>query len=125
MKNYAEFIGEGKKGLTNAGTIMRSDNAHLIRTSINFADDTLETLRRKFLDKFFAETNEEDQEIRGTINKCVSTYVYCLDKKLRIDADIMELLAKTINMGIKELTKYMTEETEKFYGGQMNHYGMT
>jgi hypothetical protein len=125
MKNYAEFIGEGKKGLTNAGTIMRSDNAHLIRTSINFADDTLETLRRKFLDKFFAGTNEEDQEIRGTINKCVSTYVYCLDKKLRIDADIMELLAKTINMGIKELTKYMTEETEKFYGGQMNHYGMT
>jgi hypothetical protein len=123
MKSYTEFIAEGKGGLTNAGTIMRSDNAHLIRTSINFADETLEGLRRKFLDKFYSDTAEDETEKRNVINKCVSTFVYCLDKKLRIDADIMALLAKTVGMEIKELTKYMTEETEKFYGRD-NLYGM-
>lgn len=125
MKTYTEFIAEGKKGLTNAGTIMRTDNAHLVKTAINFADETLENLRRKLLDKFFPKFSEDDKEARDTINKCVSTFVYCLDKKLRIDADIIALLAKTLDMETKELSKMLTDETDKFYGSTMNHYGMT
>ena len=122
MKTYNEFISEGKKGLTNAGTIMRTDNAHLVKTSINFADESLESLRRQFLDKFCAKV--DDKEKRDTINKCVSTFVYCLDKKLRIDADIMTLLAKTVGMDVDKLNKMMTDEVDNFYGKSANHYGM-
>ena len=125
MKSYTEFIAEGKKGLTNAGTIMRTDNAHLVKTAINFADETLENLRRKLLDKFFAKFSADDGENREIVNKCVSTFVYCLDKKLRIDADIIALLAKTVDMDVKKLSKMLTDETDKFYGSSMNHYGMT
>jgi len=116
-----EFIAEGK-GPKPAGTIMRTDNAHLVKTAINYADDTLESLRRKFLDMFY--TDEKDNEKREIINKCVSTYVYCLDKKLRIDEDIMNLLAKTLGMEPKELNKKMQEATEKFYGKSFNFYGV-
>ena len=123
MKTYKEFIFEGKKGLTNAGTIMRTDNAHLVKVAINFADESLEGLRRQFLDKFSAEV--DDKEKQDTINKCVSTFVYCLDKKLRIDADIMALLAKTVGMDIEKLNKMMTDEVDNFYGKSANIYGMT
>jgi hypothetical protein len=122
MKTYKEFITEGKKGLTNAGTIMRTDNAHLVKTAINFADESLEGLRRQFLDKFYADV--DDKEKQETINKCISTFVYCLDKKLRIDADIMELLAKTVGMDTEKLSKMMTDDVDKFYGKSANHYGM-
>jgi hypothetical protein len=122
MKTYNEFIAEGK-GPKPSGNIMRTDNAHLVRASINFADETLESLRRKFLDMFY--TDEDDEDKREIINKCVSTYVYCLDKKMRIDEDIMNLLAKTLGMDSSELNKKMAEETEKFYGKSANIYGAT
>jgi len=122
MKTYNEFIAEGK-GPKPSGNIMRTDNAHLVRASINFADETLESLRRKFLDMFY--TDEDDEDKKEIINKCVSTYVYCLDKKMRIDEDIMNLLAKTLGMDSGELNKKMAEETEKFYGKSANIYGAT
>jgi hypothetical protein len=122
LKNYNEFLAEGK-GPKPAGTIMRTDNAQKVKVAINFADETLETLRRKFIDQFYADV--DDEEKKEIINKCVSTFVYCLDKKLRIDADIMNLLAKTVGMDPEELNKKMQEETEKFYGKSTNHYGMT
>jgi hypothetical protein len=125
MKTYIEFLGEGKKGLTNAGTIMRSDNKHVITTSVNFADETLENLRRQLLDKYYKSVSSEDKELRGNINKAISTYVYCLDKKLRIDGDIIDLLAKCVGKDSKEMAKELTKMTDEFYGGQMNHYGMT
>jgi len=125
LKTYAEFITEGKKGLTNAGTIIRSDNAHLIRTAINFADETLENLRRQLLDKYYKNVDSDDNEKRENVNKAISTYVYCLDKKLRIDNDIIKLLAKEVGKDEKELTKELAKLTDQFYGGQMNHYGMT
>jgi hypothetical protein len=123
--NFSEFLAEGKKGLTNAGTIMRSDNKHIIKTAINFADETLETLRRQLLDKYYKTVDSEDVEKRANINKAISTYVYCLDKKLRIDGDIMDLLAKEVGQDKSKLIKDITKMTDEFYGGQMNHYGMT
>ena len=125
MKSYIEFLGEGKKGLTNAGAIMRSDNKHLIKTAINFADETLENLRRQLLDKYYKTVSSDDEGTRENINKAISTYVYCLDKKLRIDGDIIDLLAKCLGKDSKEMSKELTKITDEFYGGQMNHYGMT
>lgn len=125
MKSYSEFIAEGKKGLTNAGSIMKTDHVAKAQTSVNFADETLENLRRKMLDKYWAKVDSDDEDKRETINKCISTFVYALDKKLRIDGDIMELMAKTLDMSSKDLNKEITEMTEKHYGESPNHYGMT
>lgn len=125
VMKFSEFLAEGKKGLTNAGTIMRSDNKHTIKTAINFADETLETLRRQLLDKYYKDVDSEDEIKRANINKAISTYVYCLDKKLRIDGDIMDLLAKEVGQDKSKLVKDITKMTDDFYGGQMNHYGMT
>jgi hypothetical protein len=122
---FSEFVNEGKKGLTNAGTIMRSDNKHMIKTAVNFSDETLENLRRQLLDKYYKSVDSEDGEKRANINKAISTYVYCLDKKLRIDGDIIDLLAKELGKKKEELTKELTKLTDEFYGGLMNHYGMT
>ena len=122
IKTYVEFIAEGKKGLTNAGSIMKTDDLKGAGVSMNFADETLENLRRNLLDKFFEMT--EDEEKRGLINKAISTYVYCLDKKLRIDGDIIDRLANAVDKKNEDITKILTKETDGFYGKQMNHYGM-
>ena len=125
MKSYSEFISEGKKGPTNAGSIMKTDNVTKVKTSVNFSDETLENLRRKMLDKYWAKFDSTETEKRETVNKCISTFIYCLDKKMRIDGDIMDLMAKTLEMSSKDLNKEMTEMTEKHYGESPNLYGMT
>jgi hypothetical protein len=118
--SYTDFLAEGKKGLTNAGSIMKTDNISNVKVSVNYADETLEPLRRDLYDEFMKKMGEEQME---TINKCVSTIVYCLDKKMRIDSDIIELLAKTTNRKIKEVTKTVGEMVNGHYGG-FNQYGM-
>jgi hypothetical protein len=123
MKRLLEFLTEGKKKLTNAGTVIGNNSP--ISASTNLADESLETLRRKLLDKFYKDIEESDKEKREVINKCVSTFVFCLDKKLRIDGDIIMLLCKAVNMEVKELTKLLTDETDKFYGSSNNLFGQT
>jgi hypothetical protein len=60
------------------------------------------------------------------MNKCISTYVYALDKKLRISSDIVDMLAKAAGESNDETMKTLTKETEKFYGDEKpNHYGTT
>lgn len=125
MKTYIDFVSEGKKGLTNAGTVIRSDNKHIITTSVNFADETLETLRRQLLDKYYDSVSSDNKELRDNINKAVSTYIYCLDKKMRIDGDIIDLLAKCVGKDSSEMAKELTKITDEFYGGQNNLYGVT
>jgi hypothetical protein len=123
VKSFNEFINEGKKGLTNAGSIMKTDNVSKVQTSVNFADESLENLRRQLLDKFFAETDNSEQ--RHIINKCISTVVYCLDKKLRIDEDIIERLAKETGKKTSKILKILQKETDAFYGSAGNVYGQT
>jgi hypothetical protein len=123
MKRLLEFLTEGKKKLTNAGTVIGNNSP--ISATTNLADESLETLRRKLLDKFYKDIEESDKEKREVINKCVSTFVFCLDKKLRIDGDIIMLLCKAVNMEVKELTKLLTDETDKFYGSSNNLFGQT
>lgn len=120
MKNYLDFINEGKKGLTPAGNVIKTDQAGTMKSSANPTDGALEELRRKFLDKFYTKANEEDKEV---INKCVSTIVYCLDKNMRIDSDIIDLLAKKVGKKSSELTKELEKDTNEFFGSQDNIYG--
>jgi hypothetical protein len=112
---------EGTKGLTNAGSIMRTDGIAASQYSVNFADESLEGLRRKLIDKYFLLTNDEGK--RHTINRCLSTIVYCLDKKLRVDEDVLETLAQCVGKTLAEITKEIEKEANGFYGGD-NLYGM-
>jgi len=123
VKTFEEFINEGKKGLTNAGSIMKTNDVSKVQTSVNFADESLEGFRRKLLDKFFADTSDEEQ--RHIINKCVSTIVYCMDKKIRIDEDVIERLAKEIGMEVEKVSKMLQKEVDGFYGSAGNVYGQT
>jgi hypothetical protein len=123
MKRLLEFLTEGKKGPTNAGTVIGNNSP--VSASTNLADESLETLRRKLLDKFYKDIEESNKEKREVINKCVSTFVFCLDKKLRIDGDIIMLLCKAVSMDAKDLTKILTDETDKFYGSSNNLFGQT
>jgi hypothetical protein len=119
--SYNEFLLEGKKGLTNAGSIMRTNNVADVQYSINFSDETLEILRRKLYDKYIDAADKKDAE---NINKCVSTFVYCLDKRVRFDSDIVELLAKIVKKTPEKIIKELTKETDEFYNGGINLYGM-
>lgn len=119
--SYNEFIAEGKKGLTNAGSIMKTDNVKDVKVSVNFTDETLEPLRRDLYDEFMKNIDTEHSDL---INRCVSTIVYCLDKRMRIDSDIIERLAKTTNRKIKNVNKKVSDMINAHYGGSFNHYGM-
>jgi hypothetical protein len=124
IQKYAEFIAEGKKKLTNAGSIMKTDNIAGTQTAINFSDETLENLRRKLYDIFMKDINSDSSKSE-IINKAVSTYVYALDKKLRIDSDILDRLAQEVGMTNKEVVDIISNETDEFYGGANNVYGRT
>lgn len=119
IKSYNDYITEGKKGLTNAGSIMKTDNIKDVKVSVTYTDETLEPLRRKLYDEFIGDANNDSD----TINKCVSTIVYCLDKKMRIDSDIIELIAKTTNRKNEDVNKVINDMINKHYG-EFNHYGM-
>lgn len=122
MLSYTDFITEGKKrGTEISGRVMTTNSNP--QAAINHSDETIEGLRRKLIDLYFAKT--EDKEKRDTINKCLSTYVYALDKKLKISSDIIDMLAKAVDETAEETRKTLAEETDKFYGETPNHYGTT
>lgn len=122
MLSYIDFITEGKKGTEISGRVMTTNsNPH---ASINHSDETVEGLRRRLIDVYFKKS--EDKDVRDTMNKCISTYVYALDKKLRISSDIVDKLAKAAGESSDDTIKTLTKETEKFYGDEKpNHYGTT
>ena len=122
MLTYSGFLTEGKKRTEVSGRVMTTNSKpHL---SLNHADETIEGLRRRLLDVYFKKT--QDKEARDTMNKCISTYVYALDKNLKISSDIVDLLAKTAEETSEETIKTLSSETQKFYGDEKpNHYGTT
>lgn len=123
MKSFSEFINEGKKGSRTeiSGRVMTTNSNPT--ASLNYADETVEGLRRKLIDHYFEKT--DDKDVRETINKCISTYVYALDKKLKISSDIVDMLAKAAGETSKETQKTLSDITNKFYGEGQNHYGTT
>ena len=91
--------------------------------TLNYADETLEPLRRKLLDKYFEEASDLTPEVKKKINKCISTYVYALDKKLKIDEDIVNLLAETVGKDPKDVREELNKLTNEFYDESKNVIG--
>jgi hypothetical protein len=111
IKSYNEFISESDEPVAVGQP----------KISLNFADETLTGLRQSLLDKYYGKvSNTEDKE---KINKCITTYVYALDKKLKIDEDIIKMMAGTLGMTHEELTKELTKETTEFYDKSPNVIG--
>jgi len=86
--------------------------------SVNYADETMGGLRQYFLDKYMPKA--EDKETEEKINRCITTYVFTLDKKLKIDSKIVEDLGKCIGKTHEEMSRELEELTNKFYDGKNN-----
>lgn len=119
MKSYIEFISEGIKAFNISGRVMTPVGK--IALSSDYADESTEGLRRHLIDLYFKKT--DDKEKRATINKCLSTYVYTLEKKLRISSDIIEMLANAAGEDVEETTKTLAKETDNWYDEGNNNYG--
>jgi len=116
MKNYQEFLQEKYVAHANAFNAIE-----MPKYAINFADESLEGLRIRLLDKYYA--NEKDKEKKEQINRCISTYVYTLDKRLKIDEKIVELLGQLVGKSTKEMGTELSKETDDFYNQTQNLYG--
>ena len=90
---------------------------------MNHADPTIDGLRHHLLDIFWPKA-KGDKKLETKINQCISTFAHAMDKKLRIDEDIIALLAKCVGMSQDEVTKILSEELDKYYGQFQNIYGM-
>lgn len=125
MKSFYEFLNEAK----GAGNIKNSKSLNLplgnnvVAATTNHSDPTVEGLRTHLLDIFWPKANG-NKKLETTINSCVTTFVHAMSKKLRIDEDIIILLAKSTNMSQDEVTKILSEEMDKYYGQFQNIIGM-
>jgi hypothetical protein len=86
--------------------------------SINYADETLAGFRIHLLDAYMKP--EKDKAVAEEINKCITTYVYALDKRLKIDSDIVDRLAKAVNKTPAEMSKELDKETRQYYDKSVN-----
>ena len=128
MISFKEFLFEGyPKGAGGA----KSSRSNALRTSdnpvsmgVNHADATLDGLRSHLLDIFWPKA-EGDKKKETTINQCITTFVHAMDKKLRIDEEIMKKLADNVGMEQSEVTKILSKELDKYYGQSNNIYGKT
>ena len=79
----------------------------------------------KNLNEFFEipPVNWTKMSIQEKINKCISTYVYALDKKLKIDSEIIETLGKCLGKDHEEMSRELEKLTNKFYDGKKNVIG--
>ena len=125
MKSFYEFLNEAK----GAGNIKNSKSLNLplgnnvVAATTNHSDPTVEGLCTHLLDIFWPKANG-NKKLETTINSCVTTFVHAMSKKLRIDEDIIILLAKSTNMSQDEVTKILSEEMDKYYGQFQNIIGM-
>jgi DNA polymerase III delta subunit len=117
LLSYDEFLNEDA---TTANSLTKPPEP---AESINFADETLEPFRRKLLDKYFEEVSQLTPDAKNKINKCISTYVYALDKRLKIDEDIINLLAETVGKDPSEVSKELAKMTNEFYDELKNVIG--
>jgi len=128
MITFKEFLFEGyPKGAGGA----KSSRSNSLRTSdnpvslgINHADPTLDGLRSHLLDIFWPKA-EGDKKKETLINQCISTFVHAMDKKLRIDEEIIKKLSDCVGMPQEKVTKILSEELDKYYGQSTNIYGRT
>jgi hypothetical protein len=112
--NYQQFIAESVK------EVDLSDPQKKI-LSMNWADETMEGLRRHLLDKYMSKGKDKESEEK--INKCITTYVYALDKKLKIDSDIVDMLADAVGKSSEDIAKELSKETVGYYDKFQNVIG--
>jgi hypothetical protein len=128
MKSFKEFLNEGyARGAGNAKSSKSHDlpmTNNPVASGVNHADPTLDGLRSHLLDIFWPKA-EGDKQLETLINQCVTTFVHAMDKKLRIDEDIIKKLADAVGMGQEAVTKILSEELDKYYGKFQNIYGMS
>jgi len=128
MITFKEFLIEGyARGAGNAKsskshTLMMGENP--IAAGKNFSDPTIDGLREKLLDIFWPKANG-DKKLEVAINQCITTFVHAMDKKLRIDAEIIEKLANAVQMDAKKVADILSETMDKYYGSFTNIYGMS
>jgi hypothetical protein len=91
------------------------------KVSQNFADETIEGLRRKLLDDYMPKAKDKDSE--KSINSCVTTYIATLDKRLKIDEDIVKKLASLVGLSHKEMAKELDKKTREYYDNEKNVIG--
>ena len=115
--SYAEFLNEDA---VSSNVLTKPVDPGV---TINYADETLEGFRRKLLDTFFEEVSDLTDEIKEKINKCVSTYIYALDKKLKIDEDIINLLAEDLGKNATDVREQLQKLTNEFYDKSKNVIG--
>lgn len=128
MLSFVEFLSEGySKGAGGA----KKSSSHALRTSdnpvaagVNHSDPTLEGVRTKLLDIFWPKA-DGDKKKETTINQCVTTFVHAMDKKLRIDEDIIKMLADACGMQQAEVTELLSKNLDKYFNQFQNMYGMT
>jgi hypothetical protein len=89
--------------------------------TLNYADETMEGLRRRLLDDYMPTAKNE--EVEKTINSCISTYVYSLDKKLKIDEDIIKKLGEAVGKSHEDMSKELADKTREYYDGSKNVIG--
>ncbi len=126
MKSFNEFLNEAK-GAGNAKNSKSLDlpmGANPVAAGVNHADPTTDGLRNHLLDIFWPKANG-DKKLETKINQCVTTFAHAMEKKLRIDEEIIILLANCVNMSKEEVTKILTEELDKYYSQFQNLFGMS
>jgi hypothetical protein len=128
MQSFLEFLSEGYAA--GAGN-MKDSSSHSLRTTNNpvsmgknHSDPTLDGMRSVLLDIFWPKA-KGDKAKETKINQCITTYVHALDRKLRIDEDIIIMLAELVGMDQGEVTKILSEETDKYYSKFQNMIGMS
>jgi hypothetical protein len=91
------------------------------KVSLNFADETIEGLRRQLLDDYMPKA--KDKESEEAINSCVTTYIHTLDKRLKIDEDIIKKLANLIGKSHEEMSAELDKKTREYYDKEKNVIG--
>lgn len=91
--------------------------------SLNYADETMEGLRRKLLDDYMPLALETVENADKKINQCITTYVYALDKHLKIDEDVIALLAKCVGSNSNTVRGDLSKRTNEFYDKSKNIIG--
>jgi len=112
--SYEQFIAESNKEVDLSDPQKKT-------ITLNYADETMEGLRRELLDKYMPKA--KDKEAEDKINKCITTYVYALDKRLKIDEDIIKDLGDCIGKDHKEISRELEKLTNEFYDGKSNVIG--
>ena len=126
MQSFVQFLNEGyprgtggaKKSSSNA---LRTSN-NPVAAGVNHSDPTLDGVRTVLLDIFWPMANGDKQK-ETIINQCVTTFVHAMDKKLRIDEDIIIKLANAAGISQEKATEILSKNLDKYYNSFQNIFG--